>query len=126
MIKNAPPLKPYVFVSFAAKAHNVENSGWQVSDYHQHEAQISRFAVGNAGETALTGVYLILTDTAGNQINQSTVHINAHSHWQQVLTPATGMAFTRPFTVNLSEKDGFGFGQSDTHNNGQESAEAHR
>jgi hypothetical protein len=116
LIKNDHPPKPYVFVGFAQQNgllqdHNVVNGGWQVNDYQQHEGQISRFVVGNAGETALTGVYLILTDATGNQINQSTAYINAQSHWQQALTQATGVAFTRPFTVNLSEKDGFGFGQ---------------
>lgn len=114
LIKNDHPPKPFVFVSFAAKSENTPNNGWQVSDYKQHEAQVSRFVVGNVGETALNGVYLILTDAAGNRINQSTAHIKAGGLWQQALTQATNVVFTRPFTVNLSEKDGFGFGQTNT------------
>lgn len=123
--KDHPPI-PYVFVSFAEQNDTFQNdtfqnklspnSGWQVSDYQHPKAKASRFAVGNAGETALSGVYLILTDEAGNKISQSAAHIKAGDQWTQ----AMDVAFTQSFTVNLSEKDGFGLGQHNAQTNAQE------
>jgi hypothetical protein len=135
LIKNDHPPKPYVFVSFAAQEDTVQNkslpsNGWQVSDYQQNEAQVSQVLVGNVGETALSRVYLILTDEAGSEINQSTAHIKAGGQWtqegQEVLAQAKGMVFTRSFTVNLSEKDGFGFGESNAQTNAQSNAQENK
>ncbi|MFT4925922.1 MAG: hypothetical protein ACI8WB_002017 [Phenylobacterium sp.] len=117
-IKQRHPPQPYVFVSFAQASEDTGHAnpssmpktsalnGWQINDYRQQNKRlITKFMVGNGGETAMSAVELTLTDDAGHQINQTIPHIKAKQVWPQNLSRPE---FSPLFTVDLTEKDGFG------------------